>query len=82
MGDCFGKDRAWIELDMGALRHNVAALRALLPPGCALMPAVKADAYGHGAVLIARELNRLGVRAFCVADVYKRQTYNFRHCAR
>ena len=44
MGDCFGKDRAWIELDMGALRHNVAALRALLPPGCALMPAVKADA--------------------------------------
>ena len=68
MGDCFGKDRAWIELDMGALRHNVAALRALLPPGCALMPAVKADAYGHGAVLIARELNRLGVRAFCVAS--------------
>ena len=68
MGDCFGKDRAWIELDIGALRHNVAALRALLPPGCALMPAVKADAYGHGAVLIARELNRLGVRAFCVAS--------------
>ncbi len=35
MGDCFGKDRAWIELDMGALRHNVAALRALLPRLCA-----------------------------------------------
>ena len=33
-----------------------------------LMPAVKADAYAHGAVLIARELNRLGVRAFCVAS--------------
>lgn len=68
MDDCFRRDRAWIELDMGALRHNVAVLRALLPPGCALMPAVKADAYGHGAVLIARELNRLGVRAFCVAS--------------
>ena len=68
MDDCFRRDRAWIELDMGALRHNVAALRALRPPGCALMPAVKADAYGHGAVLIARELNRLGVRAFCVAS--------------
>ncbi len=31
----------------GHLRHNVAALQALLPPGCRLMPVVKA-AYGHG----------------------------------
>ena len=31
------------------------------------MPAVKAEAYGHGAVLIARQLNRLNVNAFCVA---------------
>lgn len=33
------------------------------------MPVVKADAYGHGAVLIARELSRYGVKAFCVASV-------------
>lgn len=59
--------RAWIELDRAALRHNVEALRSLLPGGCELMPAVKANAYGHGALLIARELNALGVRAFCVA---------------
>jgi serine/alanine racemase len=59
--------RAWIELDPDALRRNVQALRGLLPPGCGLMPAVKADAYGHGAVLIARELQALGVNAFCVA---------------
>ena len=63
----YERGRAWIELDMDALRHNVEALRTLLPPGCELMPAVKADAYGHGAVLIAKELNRLGVEAFCVA---------------
>lgn len=61
--------RAWIELDRDALRHNVEALRSMLPDTCRLMPAVKADAYGHGAVLIARELNRLGVDAFCVACV-------------
>lgn len=59
--------RAWIELDREALAHNVAVLRARLPGGCRLMPAVKANAYGHGAVLIAKELNRLGVDAFCVA---------------
>ena len=33
------------------------------------MPAVKANAYGHGAVLVAKELNRLGIMAFCVATV-------------
>ena len=32
--------RAWIEVDAGALRHNIAQLRALLPEGCALMAVV------------------------------------------
>lgn len=66
---CYPKGRAWIELDTHALRENVNALRALLPEGCALMPALKADAYGHGAVLMARELNAMGVNAFCVACI-------------
>ena len=61
--------RAWIELDRNSLRQNVRALQSLLPQGCELMPAVKANAYGHGAVLIARELNRLGIRSFCTATI-------------
>lgn len=61
--------RAWIELSRAALRHNVQQLQSILPEGCVLMPAVKANAYGHGAVLIAKELNRLGITAFCVATV-------------
>ncbi len=65
----FQKGRAWIELDRAALHHNVDALRALLPNGCELMPAIKTNAYGHGAVLISRELNCMGVNAFCVATV-------------
>lgn len=65
----FERDRAWIELDMAALEHNVRTLQGLLPESCRLMPAVKAEGYGHGAVLISRELNRLGVKAFCVATV-------------
>lgn len=67
----FYQGRAWIELDRGALRHNVERLWAKLPPGCALMPAVKANAYGHGAVLIAGELNGMGIGAFCVATVFE-----------
>ena len=65
----FQRGRAWIELDRNALRHNVRVLRSLLPDGCELMPVVKAEAYGHGAVLISRELNATGVKAFCVASV-------------
>ena len=61
--------RAWIELDMENLRHNCEVLQKLLPDGCHLMPALKANAYGHGAVLIARELNAIGIRAFCVASL-------------
>jgi serine/alanine racemase len=65
----FKLGRAWIELDMESLRYNVNLLRGILPESCELMPAVKANAYGHGAVLICRELNKLGVRNFCVASV-------------
>lgn len=59
--------RAYIQLDREALAHNVEFLRSKLPDGCVLMPVIKADAYGHGAVFVAKELNRLGVRAFAVA---------------
>ena len=59
--------RAWIQLDSEALAHNVHQLESLLPQGCQLMPAVKANAYGHGAALVTRELNRLGIHNFCVA---------------
>lgn len=65
----FYAGRAWIELDREKLCENVAALRSLLPPKCELMPVVKANAYGHGAVPIAKELNRLGISSFCVATV-------------
>lgn len=67
--DSSGKrSRAWIEVNRAALAQNVRFLQSCLPESCELMPAVKANAYGHGALLVAKELNRLGVRAFCVAS--------------
>ncbi len=69
----FGKaapsPRAWAEIDLDALGHNLRVLKKLLPEGCAPMPVLKADAYGLGAVPIAKELYRLGVRSFCVATL-------------
>ena len=53
----FYQGRAWIEIDRAALKHNVGVLRSRLPEGCVLMPAIKANAYGHGSNEIAHELN-------------------------
>lgn len=65
----YQKGRAWIELNMGNLKHNIEEFRRLLPFDCALMPAVKANAYGHGAALVAKALQEQGIQAFCVASV-------------
>ena len=65
----YEKGRAWVEIDMESMRHNVKVLRNILPDRCKLMPAVKANAYGHGAIEISRELNKMGVYSFCVASV-------------
>ncbi len=65
----FKKGRAWIEVSRKNLKHNVEALQSLLPPGCRLMPVLKANAYGHGAVMLAEELNAYGIKSFCVATV-------------
>ncbi len=45
---------AWAEIDLDAIRDNVRALMSILSPGTRFMAVVKADAYGHGAVEVAR----------------------------
>ena len=54
-------------LDLAALRHNVGVARALAPQS-KVMAVVKANAYGHGAVTIATELDGL-VDALAVACI-------------
>ena len=59
--------RAWVDVDLGALLRNGAALAARA--GVPLLPMVKADAYGLGAERIARVLERLDPWGFGVATV-------------
>ena len=47
-------DRAWLDVDLAALRRNARRFRELI--GAPLLPMVKADAYGLGAVAVARAL--------------------------
>ncbi len=59
--------RTWAKINLSNLEHNYLALRELLPDGCRFMGVVKADAYGHGAVPVARRLEELGADYFGVA---------------
>lgn len=65
----YNTERAYIEIDMDGLSHNVNVLKKALPKGCSLMAVVKAQAYGHGMYQIAAHINRLGVKAFAAATV-------------
>jgi alanine racemase len=59
---------AWLELDLGALFGNLATLRAL-GGGAPVHPVVKGDAYGHGAIPIARALAEAGADGLSVATM-------------
>ncbi|WP_338289760.1 alanine racemase [Luteolibacter sp. LG18] len=59
--------RAWAEVDLSALRHNLGVAREAC--GCHLMPVVKAGAYGHGLEEVARALEAEGIEFFGVANV-------------
>ncbi|HEX5855318.1 MAG TPA: alanine racemase, partial [Thermoanaerobaculia bacterium] len=56
-------------VDLDALASNYRAIARSLPKGCALMPVVKADGYGHGAAHVARRLAEEGAPIFAVAVV-------------
>jgi alanine racemase len=61
--------RCWVEVDGRALRHNFKILRSLVPRTTRLMAVVKANAYGHGLVPTARELEQIGTDWLGVANV-------------
>ena len=61
--------RAWAEIDLNALTHNVQTVQKLLPAQTQYMAVVKANAYGHGDEAICRKLWELGVRWFAVSNL-------------
>lgn len=55
-----GTRRARAEIDLGAVRANVRALRGYAAGGAGLMAVLKSDGYGHGAVPCARAARQAG----------------------
>ncbi|MEG4169456.1 MULTISPECIES: alanine racemase [unclassified Microcoleus] len=71
LGDGYGGlcQRAWVEIDLAALTHNVKQLKKLLSPHTELMAVVKADAYGHGAVAVSQTALQAGASWLGVATI-------------
>ena len=57
----------WAEIDLAALAHNFHVIKNQVGPDTKVLAAVKANAYGHGAVECARRLESEGVDWFGVA---------------
>lgn len=60
--------RAWADVDLGAIAHNVGVLRERAAPA-ELCAVVKANGYGHGAVEVARAAVAAGATRLAVAQV-------------
>ncbi|MEO7038685.1 MAG: alanine racemase [Candidatus Elarobacter sp.] len=58
--------RGWMEVDLDAVVRNARAMAARVP---AILPMVKADAYGVGAIRVARALEQLAPWGYGVATI-------------
>jgi len=67
--DLCPRQRAWVEIDRGAIITNTRRVRASLAAGTSLMAVVKADGYGHGAVTVAEAAREGGAGSFGVATL-------------
>ena len=63
------RQRAWVEIDLAALAHNVRTLKAFVAPQTKLMAVVKADAYGHGAKTVAQTALNNGADCLAIATL-------------
>ena len=61
--------RTWAEIDLDAIAYNFHQIKGRLRPETKICCVVKADAYGHGAELLAREYEELGADWFAVSNL-------------
>ena len=59
--------RAWVEVNLDSIAHNVRQIKSILKPGTKLMGVVKADAYGHGVYTVSKTILESGADSLAVA---------------
>lgn len=60
--------RTFVEVSLGAIQRNFHAVAKLLPEHAKVMPVVKANAYGHGALPVSRALVKTGAEWLAVSN--------------
>ena len=60
---------AWVEINISNLEHNIKEIKSKIPQGTKLLGVVKADAYGHGAVMLAPTILASGIDMLGVASI-------------
>ncbi len=65
--------RSWVEIDLGAIRYNMRRFHELVGPDVQIMPSVKANAYGHGAAVVAPVFVQEGAERLLVATLQEAQ---------
>ncbi len=63
------RPKTWVEISSSALKSNLEVFKRLVGPKVGLMAVIKANAYGHGAVEVARMAERIGIAWFGVDAV-------------
>lgn len=66
MGENINKSRAWAEINLDALAHNLADIRKNIKSDCEVIAVVKANAYGHGMTRVSKRLTKEGINFFAV----------------
>lgn len=61
--------RTWAEINLDALENNYHVIRKAVREETEICWVVKADGYGHGAVFVARTLEKLGAKWFAVSNI-------------
>ncbi|MBO4889984.1 MAG: alanine racemase, partial [Lachnospiraceae bacterium] len=61
--------RTWAEIDLSALSYNYRKIREHTGEGVGFCGIVKADAYGHGAVMVSQTLQELGADYLAVSSI-------------
>ena len=60
---------SWVEINIGNLEHNIKEIRKCIPNETKLLGVVKADAYGHGSVMLAPTILASGIDMLGVASI-------------
>lgn len=67
--DAIGYRPTWAEVNLGNLAYNLNQIKKILVPGIKIMVCIKADAYGHGLIPVAKRLMSCGVDYLGVASI-------------